>query len=307
MNHPDIIFLRNDEIDRFRWDESIASSANSIAYAYSWYLDRICSHWDALITGDYSIVMPLVNRRKYGISYIYQPFFTQQLGIFSKAPITQEIIRHFFSSIPQKFRLTDINLNTGNHAVSSIFSTKLNTTYHLPLQPDEKTIRSNYNNNTRRNILKASQNQICIEPVHDIGTFLDFTRQNLRDKVPEVKDQHYMALGNVIKFALNNGYGQILSAQNTHGKWLSAVFFLIVKEQAIYLAATSSPEGIEKSAMFLLIDTFIQNHSGTNLTLDFEGSNIQGIARFYAGFGALPKSYHSVHLNRLPRIIRFLK
>jgi hypothetical protein len=59
--------------------------------------------------------------------------------------------------------------------------------------------------------------------------------------------------------------------------------------------------------MFLLIDTFIQNNSGKNLILDFEGSNIPGIARFYKGFGAMAETYYSVHQNRLPRLLRIFK
>jgi hypothetical protein len=59
--------------------------------------------------------------------------------------------------------------------------------------------------------------------------------------------------------------------------------------------------------MFLLIDDFIRQNAESNLILDFEGSNIQGIARFYAGFGAEPQTYLSVRINRLPWLLRILK
>jgi hypothetical protein len=88
---------------------------------------------------------------------------------------------------------------------------------------------------------------------------------------------------------------------------LASVFFVRTNQTSIYLAASSSQEGIEKSAMFLLIDTFIQKNAGSMTTLDFEGSNIPGIARFYAGFGGSPKTYLSLHQNRLPQLLRMLK
>jgi hypothetical protein len=62
---------------------AIARSFNGIVYAYSWYLDIVSPGWDALVKDDYKSVMPLTWRKKYGIKYLYQPFFTQQLGVFS--------------------------------------------------------------------------------------------------------------------------------------------------------------------------------------------------------------------------------
>jgi hypothetical protein len=44
--------------------------------------------------------------------------------------------------------------------------------------------------------------------------------------------------------------------------------------------------------MFLLIDKLIQKESGKLLSLDFEGSRIEGIARFYSGFGATNHPYY---------------
>lgn len=307
MSNPEIRFFSNKDIDRERWDKCITQSSFGIAYAFSWYLNRICPKWDALIGGDYQYVMPLVNNRKYGIRYIYQPFFTQQLGIFSGQPIDAVVLNSFFDAIPRHFRLIDMNLNLGNAFSPTNINLKENTTYHLNLQPTIDEIRSNYNSNTRRNIQKAKANQVSVSRFPDVDFFIDFTRKNLLEKSPEIKNNHYSALQDVITYAVNNGYGEIYAAQNAENQILAAVFFLKTNRSCIYLAATSNQEGIDKSAMFLLIDTFNENNSENNLVLDFEGSNIPGIARFYAGFGASPQTYFSVHQNRLPAILKAFK
>jgi len=307
MSNPEIRFVPNNDIDRTKWDRCIAYSPFGIAYAYSWYLDRICPKWDALIWGDYQYLMPLVNNSKYGISYIYQPFFTQQLGVFSQLPIEPAIVDRFLNVIPKQFRLTDMNLNLGNTIPPKHFSTRHNTTYHLNLQSEISEIRAVYNSNTRRNIQKAVQNKVSISQISDIPLFLKFTRTNLKEKSPEIKSRHYSALQEVINYALSNDLGEIYVACNSENKMLASVFFLRTNHTSIYLAASSNLEGIEKSAMFLLIDTFIQKSAGSQMILDFEGSNIPGIARFYAGFGGLPKTYYSVHQNRLPMFLRILK
>lgn len=307
MSNFEIRFVDYKDIDFQKWDRCIEDSPFAIAYAKSWYLDRICTHWDALICGDYHYVMPLVNNRKYGISYIYQPFFTQQLGVFSNGNIEPGLINQFLGAIPKQFRLTDMNLNLGNKLQPTDFSFSNNTTYHLNLGQDIVTIRNAYKTNTQRNIQKATQLNVRIKPFSDISLFLQFTAENLRLKSPEIKKKHYSAFGKVISYALANQYGEILGSWDAENKLIAAVFFVQTNHTAIYLGASSNQSGTEKKAMFLLIDTFIAQNAGKALILDFEGSNIAGIARFYAGFGAIPKTYYSLHQNRLPKILRLLK
>ena len=59
--------------------------------------------------------------------------------------------------------------------------------------------------------------------------------------------------------------------------------------------------------MHKIVDTFIMENSGKDNILDFEGSMIPGIARFYESFGSEKKIYKRVRKNRLPKIIRWLK
>lgn len=307
MSNPEIKFVANKDIDRAKWDQCIANSPFGIVYAYSWYLDRICQKWDALIWGNYQYIMPLVNNRKYGINYIYQPFFTQQLGVFSNLPTEPVIVDLFLNSIPKQFRLTNMNLNIGNVLKTSNFGFKHNTTFHLNLQPDISAIQTDYNTNTRRNIQKAIQNKISISPVIDIDLFLKFTQKNLHEKSPEIKQKHFNSLQKVIRYAFDHQLGEIYGAWDSGNNLVASVFFVTSNQKSIYLAASSNQTGIEKSAMFSLIDTFIQNNVGKKLILDFEGSNIRGVARFYAGFGATTETYYSVHQNRLPGLLRIFK
>jgi len=42
-----------------KYDTCIDLAINSRIYAYSWYLDVVADHWDALVYGDYEAVMPI--------------------------------------------------------------------------------------------------------------------------------------------------------------------------------------------------------------------------------------------------------
>jgi hypothetical protein len=43
------------------------------------------------------------------------------------------------------------------------------------------------------------------------------------------------------------------------------------------------------------------------MTLDFEGSEIPSVAYFYSKFGAEPVPYYRWRMNRLPRLLRWVK
>jgi hypothetical protein len=60
-------------------------------------------------------------------------------------------------------------------------------------------------------------------------------------------------------------------------------------------------------ASHALIDSFIKDHAGKNLVLDFEGSDIRNLALFYSSFGAIDEKYPAVRLNSLPWYFKWVK
>ena len=46
--------------------------------------------------------------------------------------------------------------------------------------------------------------------------------------------------------------------------------------------------------MFFLVNELIKKHAATNKILDFEGSKVEGVYRFYKGFGAGLRSYYLI-------------
>ena len=101
-------YITYQQIDKSKWDNCIDTAANGLVYGYSFYLDAMAKHWDALVLDDYEAVMPLTWRKKFGIRYLYQPAFTQQLGIFYKGTADAEmlIVGKLGSDAEQTFRLS---------------------------------------------------------------------------------------------------------------------------------------------------------------------------------------------------------
>src|SRR5438477_249208 len=113
MNEVRVKYLSHHEIDKAKWDKCVDEADNGLIYGYSFYLDHMAKHWDGLVLNDYNAIMPLTWNKKFGIYYLYQPAFTASLGIFGQN-LNEEINKQFIQSIPKKFKLIEISLNSGN-------------------------------------------------------------------------------------------------------------------------------------------------------------------------------------------------
>src|SRR5579875_594423 len=108
-----IHYIRNNAIDKTLWNQCIDNAGNGLIYAYSIYLDCMADNWDALVFNNYEAVMPLPWRKKFGIYYLYQPFFVAQLGLFGNN-ITAELLEKFLNAIPSKYPYWDLSFNHKN-------------------------------------------------------------------------------------------------------------------------------------------------------------------------------------------------
>ena len=88
---------------------------------------------------------------------------------------------------------------------------------------------------------------------------------------------------------------------------MAAAAFAFSEQRGIFLLSVSSEAGKEHRAMFMVVDRFIRIYAGKLAKLDFEGSNIPSIARFFRGFGARPQVYQRItfenSVNKLARKI----
>ena len=59
--------------------------------------------------------------------------------------------------------------------------------------------------------------------------------------------------------------------------------------------------------MSLIVDKVIQDFAETNIYLDFEGSKVENIARFYQGFGADDITFPQIKKNSIIQVMSILK
>ena len=296
--------LKYAEIDKDKWDNCIKNSINSLPYAFSWYLDIVHDDWEALIEDDYLRVMPLTISRKYGITYFFQPFFVQQLGIFSKQALSSEITAKFLKAIPSFIKLTDFNLNHFNTIKENQFPYIENTNYLLDLILDYEKLYSSYSKNTKRNLKKANKSNLSLIKGVKPENIVKLFRENKGKDLDKWKDYHYRRLTRLIYTSMYKGVGTSYGVYSENNELTSAAFFLKTSGKLIFLFSGNSKLGMETHSMTYLIDAVIRENSPGMKTLDFEGSNIPGIARFYSGFGAYKSTYLRIKINRLNFLLK---
>lgn len=297
-------YLKHHDIDTDKWDNCVDQAGNCRIYAYSWYLDRTAVKWDAIVFGDYQYVMPLPVRSKWGIKYVFQPMFSQQLGVFPHPP--EKILQAFLLLLEKEFRFVDTQLNSEQikNFKSESFKWSVRDNFLLQMGRGYKAAALEFSKNTKRNIAKAQNNDLQLVVGLSLENYLDFKGKYL----PSGVDKGSMAiLKNLIAFGQYKGFGEIWGVYSGYNELTAAVCFCRWKNRIIYMNAVSNDAGKELKSMFFLIDSFIQKYSDHNLILDFEGSMIPGVARFFEGFGANPENYYKLGLNRLPWPLKWVK
>ncbi|MFO7873963.1 MAG: GNAT family N-acetyltransferase [Bacteroidales bacterium] len=300
-----IQYIKHDSIDIEKWDACIDKAMNGLFYAYGWYLDMTAETWDALVEDDYKAVMPLPYRRKAGISYLFQPFFIQQLGVFSTTSLTPEVTSRFLNAIPDHFRFGEMNLNTYNQlsAENPVVSGK-GVTHELDLIAPYEQLRRSYSENTRRNIKKATRKGVFITSYGRPEEMISAFRRNRGRRGVPFSEKDYHVLKHLIYAGIHRGLVSIKFAYSETNNFCAGIVFYKSHQKAVWLFSGATPEARENGAMSMLVDEFIRDNAGQPIVLDFEGSKDPNLARFYRGFGSEECVFLQIKINRLPLLLK---
>lgn len=297
-------YLLQHEIDKKKWDICIDNAEHGLVYGYSFYLDAMAKHWDAIVLNDYEAVLPLAYNKKYGIYYLYQPPFTAALGVFGKN-ITAGLLNKFLTAVPEKFKYWDIYLNQGNYFQLPAFQPYERMNYVLQLNASYDTIFSRFKTSTQRNIKKFEQLKGIIKKNIPVKDVVALAKQQIQSFAKHTNTD-FENVTNVYHLLHKEGKAITYGAYS-NGQLVASAAFFYSHQRAFYILVGNHPDGKTVGASHSLINAFIKDHAGQNLLLDFEGSDIHSLAFYYSSFGATEEKYCGIKLNRLPKLIKLLK
>lgn len=300
-----IRYIAYQQIDKLKWDACIDTADNGLVYAYSFYLDTMAKHWDALVLNDYEAVMPLTWNKKYGVAYLYQPFFAASLGVFGRK-LSAALVNGFLNAVPAKFKYWDIYLNHANRFELKNFTLYERVNFVLPLNDTYEKLYNNFRDNIKRNIKKAGQLNCVVKKDIDVTEVIALAQEQSKNFSPVTNEDfdHFKIL-----------YHQLHQQQKAvtygiytpNGGLVASCAFFFSHGRAYYILVGNHPNGKTIGASHALINAFIKDNAGQNLLLDFEGSDISNLAFFYSSFGAREEKYCGLKINRLPFWARWFK
>jgi lipid II:glycine glycyltransferase (peptidoglycan interpeptide bridge formation enzyme) len=177
---------------------------------------------------------------------------------------------------------------------------KKRTNHRLPLIAVYDKLAATYNDNTKRNLKKAREAKLEAFENADPTSIIKLYTDNYAAKTPEVQAADYTRLKRLVNTAIKMGGLKAWGVYDAHNTLCAGALFLTDHKNVYYLLGGADDSGKEAGAMYALFDAFIERHAAHDLVLDFEGSDIEGIARFYRGFGAKTVNYYGLKQNLMP-------
>lgn len=290
--------IKHKDIDFKKWDKTILNSQSPWVFAQAFYLNATSKGWDALVWKDYEAVMPLTHARKFGVTYLVQPPFTPQLGIFGF--VNPEVALMFFEYISKNYKYANIELNYTNN--DFVKKGKLKRTFII------RDGEFKLNSNSKRNAAKAEKLKckiILISPKEILTLSSRYLNMFLKNKL-NIKPKQIEIFNQLLESAISAKRINSFTVYSDNDELLAIAHFISNGSHAVYLKGTNFDR--DKGSMHLLMKHAIEFYAEKKVKyFDFGGGQGESMARFYAGFGAEELPYTALIVNNLPKAISWIK
>ena len=278
--------IQRKDLDVQKYNLCIAKASKPMLYAFSDYLDIVARNWRVLVSDDYETVMPIaINRKLLGMTQIYQPSLTQQLGVFGRYDRDVVVIKSFLDALSRFYLRINMQMNASNPVPGIqnwIFSRRTN--FVLSLNEPYSIIRKGFRKGHKANI-KAAQRQNILErgqlaKIEFLRLIGQATNIDILSKLIEL-------FGLEAIWVARLASGEI----GALGFFPRLAHFMEGHEHIIYLAGHTTAAGRAAFSGHFLLDAVIRHYAGKGGVFDFEGSELPGVASFFKGFGPDVENY----------------
>lgn len=298
-----IRIIKRRDLDLQKYDSCIDESLQSRIFAFSWYLDIAVEQWEVAVLNDYEAVMPLPVRQKFGISYVYPPFWILELGIFSKEPIDESV---FIEKIKEEFRWVELRLNSANTLdLNSDFVLKMQY-QQLSLSDTFDRIQNAFRKDRKKDLRKAKESGLVVKWDDDSNHLIELFQKNVGQRTSNITKIDYRTLQEIISACRKKGLGRVLSVYTGEGSLVASSFVLIHKKTCTILVSATDFSNRGNGANTFLIDTLLRHYQNQFEFFNFGGSSIQSVGEYFKSFGATIVEYQFVSWKKHPKLFKLL-
>lgn len=294
-----ISLLKNNQINVKKWNSALSKCVNFSIYAYTWYLDTVCDNWAAIVSDDYSVLMPLPYSGKPNI-HVYQPFMIPKLGIFYSDNVKQVELNFFINYILLNIKKININFNKFIELNNNDNFKKIEM-YSIDLYRSYKETCNKYSAELKNLLLeKKYKNYYIISgiSINEVIAFLNTT--NYFDNAKK-----YDIFRRILSITIIRNLSNIYAIYSERNELLGLGVFVFSPQSAdlLVLSAELDDTNLKK----LIVNKFIKLNSGKNLTLNFELPQDKEANEFYESFGASKYYYNQLIFRKTNRFFKLFQ
>lgn len=277
----------------YKWAEIVADTENS---------------WDVLLEEKGGKIYGFLLYFKYknkGLQRIENPFLTPYTGLYFLHPKGQK--NHTRLSFEKKtanklidqlphFHHLNIKLHPSIENWLPFywkgFAQTCRYTFIIQNTDSEDKLFAGFRDNIRWDINKAAKS-LSIEETNDADTLYLHKLKDYKQK-GEWFPIPYNYIRNLISQVTDLGIGKVLYARDSRHNIHASILLVWDAKSYYYLFGAADPDFKNSGATSLLIWEGIKMASSESKSFDFEGSMIEPINRFFAGFGGDLIPYHTI-------------
>ncbi len=288
--------LKEKDFDRIK-----SITINGSIYEQLWYVALLADFKLLIfIYGEYETVFFVPYRSKFGVKYAYMPNFIQKLTYVGKELGIDLIILE----LEKRLKFGEISIKSEEKLFDLI---KPRTNFTLDLENSYDELRNRFSYNHNRNIAKSNRIEISeSDSINELFSIFKLEKANFftSKQLRLIENDLFKVLSCT---ELKNRIFVITACESNHV--IASALFVHFNNIIYYVIGSSlkSDISVSSTGLFKIFDFVINRFSETKTLLDFEGSDIVGIARFFKGFGSKEEKYYFVKWNRLPFPLNKLK
>ncbi len=301
------------------WDAFVNQSSQGNIYHLHAYLSHLLPKWQAVVVMEGTQIVaafPFALKTKATIQYGLQPYFSQYLGILFLDKSENASKRLEFQK--KAIQLIHENIPPSAKYLSYNFAPEFD--YELPLiwlGWDQKSlftywvdIRKGYNvflgecaSHVRREIKKSDSTGLVIKMENNPETVINILKTAKPEAVRQISPHFFEALCANARHYFDAGKSCCLIGYDGDTPIAGIIYFFHGRKM-IYYQGSTLPAYKNAGIMSKIIAESVRLNEGKYDYLDFDGSMIEAIERFFRGFGATPVRYTNFTFNRLPRLVK---
>ena len=284
-------------------------------FSQPWWMDAVCidGYWDVLLyEKDNEILgaLPYYVKKRWGISYITQPEFTQNNGVVIKYPQDQKYEKKLsyekevmtalieqLEKLPIAFYQQSFHCSYTNWLPFYWKGYKQTTAYTYRIEDisDMNVVFENFDYSKRKNIKKAIKDiDVSFDLPADV--FYENHRMSLAKQQGSIS-YSYDLFKRIYEAAYKNEQGRVICCKGKGGNIHAALFVIWDKKSAYDLISTIDPDYRNSGAATLAVYEMIKYLQNKVRVFDFEGSMIEGVENSFRKFGAMQTPYY--HINKI--------